>query len=211
MDTSTWMRYLAEQDFSFGSRIHGNIVALSAGTPAYVLAHDSRTLELARYHDIPHSLVPDLTADVDAAELYEQADYTAFNAGQAERWDRFAGFLERSAVEHVFQPGNENPDYEAQLAAVDLPPAVTTLMTTDLEARERITARVAELYSLGGRRALRKAHEPVVPFPHTVAPAPGRVPGQHHRSGRRFKRLPAPVRAALRRGRSAVGRLLGRP
>ena len=47
-------RTCAEFDFSFGTRIHGNIAALIAGTPAFVLAPDSRTLELARYFEIPH-------------------------------------------------------------------------------------------------------------------------------------------------------------
>ncbi len=42
-----WIADLAEFDFSFGTRIHGNIAALIAGTPAFVLAPDSRTLELA--------------------------------------------------------------------------------------------------------------------------------------------------------------------
>ncbi|MFV2102231.1 polysaccharide pyruvyl transferase family protein [Micromonospora sp. LOL_024] len=204
VDTWTWMRYLAERDFSFGTRIHGNIVALAAGTPAYVLAHDSRTLELAQYHDIPHSLVPDLSPEVDAADLYAQADYTAFNAGQAQRWDRFAGFLERNGIEHVFQPGKANPDYDRRLDAVGLPPAVTTLMTTDPEARERITARLAELYSLGGLRALRRAHKPHIPFPHTAAPTGVGATGER-------RHLPAPVRSALRHSRALTRRLRRQP
>ncbi|WBB55752.1 polysaccharide pyruvyl transferase family protein [Verrucosispora sp. WMMD573] len=211
VDASTWMRYLAEREFSFGTRIHGNIVALSAGTPAYVLAHDSRTLELARYHDIPHSLLPNLKPEVDAADLYDRADYTAFNDGQAQRWDRFAGFLERNGVEHIFQPGKADPGYEARLAAAGLPPPVTTLMTTDPEARERIIARVAELYSLGGVQALREAHQPQIPFPHTRALRKGLAPGERlpgHAAGRH---LPVPVRSALHRSRVLADRLRRRP
>lgn len=57
LDPRTWMQYLSGFDFSVGTRIHGNITALLAGVPALVLAHDSRTLELARYHEIPHRLL----------------------------------------------------------------------------------------------------------------------------------------------------------
>ncbi|NLU78090.1 polysaccharide pyruvyl transferase family protein [Micromonospora sp. HNM0581] len=211
VDTWTWMRYLAERDFSFGTRIHGNIAALAAGTPAYVLAHDSRTLELARYHEIPHSLLPDLTPEVDAAGLYAQADYSAFNAGQAQRWDRFASFLERNGIEHIFQPGKANPDYDKRLDAVGLPPAVTTLMTTEPEARARITARVAELYSLGGLRALRRAHKPQYPFPHTVALPERLVPGERRPASAVVRRLPVPMQSALRQSRALARRFRRQP
>ena len=60
VDPWPWIDALRTVDFSFGTRIHGNIAALLAGTPAVVLAHDSRTLELARYFEIPHRLIGDL-------------------------------------------------------------------------------------------------------------------------------------------------------
>ena len=53
LDPWTWMDYLAGFDFAFGTRIHGTITALVSGTPGYLFAHDSRTLELARYFDDP--------------------------------------------------------------------------------------------------------------------------------------------------------------
>ena len=60
LDPKTWFDHLAQYDFSFGTRIHGNIAALLAGTPAVLLAHDSRTLELADYHQIPHRVIDQL-------------------------------------------------------------------------------------------------------------------------------------------------------
>ncbi len=53
LDPKAWFAHLANYDFSFGTRIHGNIAALLAGTPALLLAHDSRTLELAHYSRDP--------------------------------------------------------------------------------------------------------------------------------------------------------------
>ena len=75
VDPWPWIDDLREADFSFGTRIHGNIAALLAGTPAYVFAHDSRTLELARYFEIPHRRMSEVPPDVDAADLYAEADY----------------------------------------------------------------------------------------------------------------------------------------
>ncbi len=79
VDPWPWIEHLRTVDFAFGTRIHGNIAALLAGTPAYVLAHDSRTLELARYFEIPHRRITDVAPETDAAELYAEADYAGLD------------------------------------------------------------------------------------------------------------------------------------
>jgi hypothetical protein len=121
VDPEPWMRYLAEFDFSFGTRIHGNIAALLAGTPAMVLAHDSRTLELVRYYDIPHRTMKQVGPDTDAAELYAESDFTAFNDGLGERFDRFAGFLGAHGLQHVYEPGQDPTRFDRRVAAVRWP------------------------------------------------------------------------------------------
>lgn len=197
VDTSTWTRYLAEQVFSFGTRIHGNIVAVSAGTPAHVLAHDARTLELARYHEIPHTPVPDLPSDLDAADLYAETDFTAFNSAHQERFARFAGFLTANGIEHIFEDGKTNPEYDSALEATPFPPAVETLYSEAPQSRRAMIGRVAELYRLSGSRTLRRAHPPQVPFPATTDGAPLR----------RGARL-ADRAAQVSRGRPQLRRLL---
>ena len=63
----SWIDDLRHADFVFGTRIHGGIASLLAGTPATVLAHDSRTLELARHFAIPHRLLRDVQGACDPA------------------------------------------------------------------------------------------------------------------------------------------------
>jgi hypothetical protein len=104
-----WIRFLAGMDFVFGSRIHGNLAGLIAGTPSFVLAHDSRTLELARYFEIPHLRLPDVDPDVDARRLYAAADYGPLNAGHATRWAAFAGYLARHGISTAFDGGWPEP------------------------------------------------------------------------------------------------------
>jgi hypothetical protein len=125
VDPWPWIAALREVDFSFGTRIHGNIAALMAGTPAVVLAHDSRTLELARYFDIPHRLIGDVPADIDAAELYAAADFSACVGGHAARFATFAGFLARHGLEHAFAAGETAPTFAARAEATPYPAAVT--------------------------------------------------------------------------------------
>ncbi|NYH53427.1 hypothetical protein HNR06_003016 [Nocardiopsis arvandica] len=125
LDPQTWIDELGTYDFSFGTRIHGNIVALLAGTPATVLCHDSRTLELCRYFDIPHRLLRDLPTNVDAVDLWEETDYTAMHSGHMERFTRYTGFLEKNGLDHVFTPGeDEGEAFEQRVRETAYPPVV---------------------------------------------------------------------------------------
>lgn len=116
IDPTTWVDYLSGMEFSFGSRIHGNISALLAGTPAFLLAHDSRTLELAKYHEIPYRLLADVPADVDPADLLAQADYSAFHANHPARFQRYLAFLEQHGLRHIF---DGSPEAAAGVLAYD--------------------------------------------------------------------------------------------
>ncbi|MBC7595582.1 MAG: polysaccharide pyruvyl transferase family protein [Kineosporiaceae bacterium] len=131
LDTWTWYDFLATQDFAYGTRFHGNVAALLAHTPAMLLAHDSRTLELAAYHQMPHRIVAEFTEDIQAAELYDNVDFSAFNTAMPDRFARYLAFLERNGLDHIWQDGKANPSFDAQVAATTFPPVVKTLVSGD--------------------------------------------------------------------------------
>lgn len=135
-----WIEDMRAVDFSFGTRIHGNIAAILAGTPAFVLAHDSRTLELARYFEIPHRPMTDVPTTVDAAELYDEADPGAMIAGHRRRFDVFAEYLEKHGLRHVFQAGEDPDGFHRRVEKTDYPPAVTGgwMNATAWKARRRV-------------------------------------------------------------------------
>ena len=146
LDPTTWFEHLATYDFSFGSRIHGNIAAVLAGTPAMVLAHDSRTLELAAYHQIPHRKLSSL-GRIDPIQLHAEADWDSMHDVHPARWRVFAAFLDRHRLRHVFRPGENPQAFSDQLAATAFPPPIGTLMGLSPQ----------ELYALKGERdALRE-------------------------------------------------------
>jgi hypothetical protein len=125
LDPITWIRALSDYDFVFGTRIHGNIVSLLAGTPAVVMCHDSRTLELSRYFDIPHRNMTEPSEEFDAAKLYERADYTALVKGHGERFERMTGYIEKHGIPHVFQDGQDGgAAFEERIRGVDFTPPV---------------------------------------------------------------------------------------
>jgi Polysaccharide pyruvyl transferase len=159
LDPRTWFEHLGAYDFSFGSRIHGNIAALLGGTPALVLAHDSRTRELADYHEIPWCAIED-GRQVDAAQLYAEADWTAMNQAHPSRWGIFADFLTRHGLAHVYEEGQSPERFDAALATAEFPPPVHTLMGAqpeELYAMKRELEELRALSSLSPRRsALRR-------------------------------------------------------
>lgn len=124
IDPSTWIAELREYDFAFGTRIHGNIAALLAGVPSVVLCHDSRTLELCRYFDIPHRMLQEVPADCDPAELYAKADFSALHDGHRERFERFTAFLDRNGLENTYTHGDGGAAFDARLAGLDLPESI---------------------------------------------------------------------------------------
>lgn len=126
LNAPTWLAELRQYDFSFGTRIHGNIAAVLAGTPALVLAHDSRTRELAEYHEIPHRHVSELTepSDGDARALFERADWSAMHRGHAERFEIYCAFLKRHELRHIFEPGASARRFDRRTRPAAYPPVV---------------------------------------------------------------------------------------
>lgn len=131
IDPVTWMDDLRGFDFSFGSRIHGNIAALLAGTPTTVLCGDSRTLELCRYFDIPHRMLSKVPADLDPADLHATADFGPLMRGHQERFDRFVNFLDKNGLENTFTHGDGGAAFDKQMSGLSFPPGVRPWVGSD--------------------------------------------------------------------------------
>lgn len=124
VDPRTWLQHLARRDFVFGTRLHGGIAALLAGTPAHLIAHDSRTLELAQYHEIPHVSIRAMSPEQDPRDLYQNSSYSSMLGGHAQRFATYAQFLDKNGLRNVFTDGDGGAAFEARMTAVDLPPPI---------------------------------------------------------------------------------------
>lgn len=145
VDAQTWIDYLATFEFVTGTRIHGNVAGVLAGTPSMVLAHDSRTAELADYHGIPWKPFAEVGAQADLQKLYDEIDLSAFEKRAVPTFATYTAFLERHGLSHVFQPGNENPGYDEAVASAGLAGPVHTLMADGPVGRRQIVDRMAWL------------------------------------------------------------------
>jgi hypothetical protein len=153
LDPTTWIRELAGYDFAFGTRIHGNIAALLAGTPSVVLTHDSRTLELCRYFDIPYRPLATAPGDTDPRDLYEQADFSAMLNGHGERFERIIAFLDRNNLQNTYTHGDKGAAYDAEIASLELPASMQVWDGgNDAHMRYRV-ARLRELITASDVKA----------------------------------------------------------
>ncbi|MCZ9347404.1 polysaccharide pyruvyl transferase family protein, partial [Streptomyces sp. TRM76130] len=166
LDPATWIKELRDYDFAYGTRIHGNVAALLAGTPSVVLTHDSRTLELCRYFDIPHRALADLPADTDPRDLYEKADFSAMLQGHGERFERIVAFLDRNDLKNTYTHGDGGAAFDQRLAGLELPASMPVWDGSDdgqlryrfSRLREQFTA-VSETAREQARKQARQAKE----------------------------------------------------
>ncbi|WP_443062453.1 polysaccharide pyruvyl transferase family protein [Streptomyces sp. NBC_00457] len=198
VDPITWIDDLRPFDFSFGSRIHGNIAALLAGTPATVLCGDSRTLELCRYFGIPHRRIDQLPEDpgaTDPARLYEEADFAELTGGHQERFERFTGFLDRNGLRNTFTHGDGGAAFDARMRSLAFPAGIRPWNDADIASLTSrfgwLHSRIAELAVDNAKlkRELKRAATPAAPAPSTSV----------YRKARRV--VGRPIRRALQSGR----------
>lgn len=108
-DMKSWMAFLRAGgfQFSFGSRIHGNIMSILSGIPAMVYARDSRTREMAEFFHIPMVLPSASGSDrLDLYELYQTVDYGEYNRHFGENYDNFERFLQAHKIVRKINTNN---------------------------------------------------------------------------------------------------------
>lgn len=93
-----WMSDIAGRKFCFGSRFHGNMVALQAGVRSLWIIHDKRTEELCNHLGLPAISIDDFGPETSVKELEERADYGTFFKKYPKNYGKFFNYLEEAGV-----------------------------------------------------------------------------------------------------------------
>ena len=99
----SWIKELATMDLSVGPRLHGNVAALLAGTPALWIVHDARMIELSNYHSLPNVFMKDVDENYDINELISKVDYKEFFDNHGKNFRHYVDFLDKNEINHVFK------------------------------------------------------------------------------------------------------------
>ncbi len=100
-DMPSWFEKIKQYDFSFGTRFHGNMVALQSGVPALWIVHDTRTMELCDYHALPYLMLEDVEKMTDISQLLEATDYALFEKAYGENYARLYSYVDDSGIAHT--------------------------------------------------------------------------------------------------------------
>ena len=139
VSAEAWFEYLRGRDLSVGSRIHGNIAAVISGTPAYIIAPDNRVLELAEYHNLPHTTVANLEKDADIFDLIKDVNFDQVLAGHADRFDRYHEFFKRNNLPTIYDDPSYSKDtitaFDKKIAAIDFHGPIVPLPHADYDTQ----------------------------------------------------------------------------
>lgn len=95
-----WIKYMQQRSFCFGTRIHGTIAALIAGTPATLIVHDSRTAEMADIMGVPRvpcETIP-IDGDIDISSLYRKSQMESFSGNFTFYYKNFLAYMSENAI-----------------------------------------------------------------------------------------------------------------
>lgn len=177
LNVPTWFEYMSKADLAIGSRLHGNIAALLAGTPSILIPKDARVRELSEYHDLTRVNAADITADTNVWDLIHSVDFRQPCQKQEANFNRFLSFLEKNEIPHIYQNGT--PDtipFMERMKEVPLQPPVTSFANCSLE---EMSARFESFYPAYEKKLKKPAPKPKsAPKPQkNAAPEPPKQKG----------------------------------
>ncbi len=105
-----WIEFMKTMDLSVGERLHGNVAAILAGTPALFFPVDARMRELTEYHNFPRVPSAQITPDSDLADLISRVDLGSHLKCHKERFNHFIDFLQENELDNIYSSNRDRAD-----------------------------------------------------------------------------------------------------
>ncbi|MFZ3238350.1 MAG: polysaccharide pyruvyl transferase family protein [Stellaceae bacterium] len=95
-----WLDHMQHYRFCYGTRLHGNMTAMIAGTRALWIVHDMRTKEVCDHFRLPWVELGEVRDGIDLEALFERADYAGCKQIYPERYRVLFEYVERAGLPH---------------------------------------------------------------------------------------------------------------
>jgi hypothetical protein len=99
-----WLDHMRQYCFSYGTRLHGNMAAMLAGTRALWIVHDMRTKEVCDYFCLPWVYLSEVRNGVNLEALIDRADYSSCIQIYPERYRTLYDYVDQAGLPHALPP-----------------------------------------------------------------------------------------------------------
>lgn len=105
-----WIDFMRTRDFVFGTRLHGNIAGVIAGTPSLMIAKDKRMKELAEFHGLNYIMDNHLKDYKDIHELIADTDFHKPEIKHEQNFLNFIDFLHANGFKTIYDDDIDRTD-----------------------------------------------------------------------------------------------------
>jgi hypothetical protein len=95
-----WLGHMRRYCFSYGTRLHGNIAAMIAGTRALWIVHDMRTKEVCDHFGLPWVELKEVQTGVQLESLFDRADYSRCFQVYPDRYRVLYEYVDQAGLPH---------------------------------------------------------------------------------------------------------------
>ncbi len=95
-----WLDHMRRYCFSYGTRLHGNMAAMIAGTRALWIVHDMRTKEVCDHFGLPWVELKEVQTGVQLEALFDRADYSRCFQVYPDRYRVLFEYVDRAGLPH---------------------------------------------------------------------------------------------------------------
>jgi Polysaccharide pyruvyl transferase len=95
-----WLDHMRRYCFSYGTRLHGNMAAMIAGTRALWIVHDMRTKELCDHFGLPFVELKEVRGGANLEDLFDRADYSRCAQVYPERYRVLFDYVDGAGLPH---------------------------------------------------------------------------------------------------------------
>ena len=138
-NTFTWIDSLREMDFSIGIRLHGTIAAVLAGIPSLLVTSDSRSVEVAKYHNIPSVSVDEITESMRVEDLFERAVQGMPDLARIkeQNYNDYVSYLNRNGIKNIFSNSDGNtPVFDDMVRDTKFPKPIESFSAVSVSEQE---------------------------------------------------------------------------
>ena len=126
-----WLQFMQTLDLAVGTRFHGTVAGLLAGTPSVLIKRDTRTRELSEYHGIPSVLLNDIKDMPTLENIITKVDFSVLGKKHGANFNHFVDFMTKNNIK-VETDAKQLEKFIDRIPMVGLHNAVTAVGSVSL-------------------------------------------------------------------------------